>query len=90
MFDIILSPLFIEAHMEQGKGPSLKIIAVDRKVDEAFMSIENLESSMDVVSSMQKTLFEGSVFIFHWSKRCECVNPCRSHRGMKGCNQKPQ
>jgi hypothetical protein len=58
MFDIILSPLFIEAHMEQGKGPSLKIIAVDCKVDEALMSIEKLKSSMDVVFSMQKMLFE--------------------------------
>jgi len=39
MFDIILSSLFIEAHMEQGKGPSPKIAIVDCKVDEAFMSI---------------------------------------------------
>jgi hypothetical protein len=58
MFNIILSPLFIQAHMEQGKGPSLKIRAMDRKVDEAFMSIQNFQSSMDFVFSMQKALFE--------------------------------
>jgi hypothetical protein len=39
MFDIILNPLFIEAHMEQGKGPSPKIVAMDYKVDDVFMSI---------------------------------------------------
>jgi hypothetical protein len=58
MFDIILNHLFTKAHMEQWKGPSLKIIIVDRKVDEAFMSIQNLQSSMDIVFNMQKTLFE--------------------------------
>jgi len=40
MLDIILSLLFIEVHMEQGKGPSLNIIAMDGKVDEAFMSMK--------------------------------------------------
>jgi hypothetical protein len=79
MFNIILSPLFTQAHMEQGKGPSLKIKAMDRKVDEAFMPIQNLQSSMDFVFSMQKTLFERFGVHIHWGKRHECVNPCRNH-----------
>lgn len=39
--------------MEQGKGPSPKIVARDCKVDDAFMSIRNLQSSMDAILSMQ-------------------------------------
>jgi hypothetical protein len=58
MFDIILSPLLIEVHMEQGKGPSLEIAALDSKVDEVFLSIQNMLSSMDTILSMQKMLFK--------------------------------
>ncbi len=44
--------------LDQGKGKSSDIEAVEHEVDDAFDSIRNLYNSLDIMLRIQKTLFE--------------------------------
>jgi hypothetical protein len=72
--------------LDQGKGKSLDIVAIEHKMDEAFDLIWNLQSSLDIVFSMQKTLFERLCVGLHSNIDQQALKPVHKshvHNGLQ-------
>ncbi len=64
----------------------MEITIMERKVDEAFVSIWNLQSSMDIVLKMQKMLFKKLGVGLHSKvdlQACETIHKLLMHEGLQ-------